>query len=192
MAAYFQRFTLFPYPFSHGPSFFFWFCCPNCIQFCSHTQHFLTSVWTWIKDSGWSALTIHEIWTASSFRPCTDRLARDCPFVDWAELFPVSPALFKFLPHACASQCVSISSVWILLFSGPLGTSLLPSAPSHTEARTMQGLDLVAVCPHPFKGHFISSWWWFARWRVSVLVIPFMLLWKISEIQKPYCPLFYV
>lgn len=84
------------------------------------------------------------------------------------------------------------SALWILLFSGPLGTSLLPSAPSHTDARTMQGLDLVVVCPHPFKRYFITSCWWLARGRVSVLVIPFMFLWKISEIQKPYCPLFYV
>lgn len=131
------------------------------------------------------------------FRLYTDRLARDYPFVDCTEQLPVSPALFKFLPHSYAPQGVSISSVWIPLFSVPLGTSLFPSAPSHTDARSMQGLDLVVVCPQPlvfftFKGYFIASCWWLARGRVSVLVTPFMFLWKIGEIQTPYCPLFYV
>ena len=129
MAACFLRFTLFPYPFSHGPSFFFWFWYPHRIQYRSHTQHSLISVWTWIKDPGWSAWSIHVIWTASSFRPCTDRLACGHPFVDCAEQFPVSSALFELLPYSCAPQWVSISSVWVLLFSGPSGTSLFPLAP---------------------------------------------------------------
>lgn len=83
--------------------FFFWFCCPHCIQFCSHTQHSLISVWTWMKDPGWSALSIHGIWTAAS--------------LDFAQ------TAFHVITHLWIAQN---SSQFHLLFSNFSPTPVLP------------------------------------------------------------------
>ena len=93
-----------------------------------------------------------------------------------------TPPLLLRSPVSIHQLCVGSSFLRSIRYlTVPLGSP-------HTDARTMQGLDLVVVCPQPlvfftFKGYFVTNCQWLARGRVSVLVIPFIFLWKISEIQ---------
>lgn len=83
-------------------------------------------------------------------------------------------------PPALLCSRVSIHQLCVgSSFLGSISYLTVPLGSPNMDARTMQGLGLVVVCPQPlafftFKGYFVTSCRRLARGRVSVLVIPFM------------------